>query len=188
MNEVPVVSTPRLDLVSMSPAFLEASLAGDYGAAERLIGMKIPVTWYAEQWLMELRLGELRADPSLQPWLLRAMGLRSTGQMVGYAGFHTQPDPEYLRGLVPGGVELGYTVFPEFQRQGYARETSAALMRWAAREHNVTRFVLSIRPDNTPSLRLAEFFGFKRIGTVVDPEDGPEDIYELHLPHESMTP
>lgn len=168
----------------MSPAFLESSLAGDQAAAECLIGMKIPAMWFSEQgerWLMELRLRELRADPSLQPWSVRAMCLRSAGQMVGYIGFHTKPGPEYLRNLVPGGVELGYTVFPEFRRQGYAREASGALMRWAACEHQITDFVLSIRADNTPSLRLAEFYGFTRIGTVIDPEDGPEEVFRLHV-------
>lgn len=183
-NDSSVIAAPRLDLVSMSRAFLESSLAGDIAAAERLIGMKIPDSWYegqGERWLMELRLRELQADPALQPWLVRAMRLRSTGRMVGYIGFHTKPDPEYLRNLVPGGVELGYTVFPEFRRQGYAREASGALMRWAAREHHITDFVLSIRADNTPSLRLAEYYGFTRIGTVIDPEDGPEEVFKLHV-------
>ena len=53
-------------------------------------------------------------------------------------------------------------------------------MRWAYQVHQVTRFVVSIRPDNIPSRRLAEQFGFKRIGSHVDEEDGLEDIYEVH--------
>jgi len=39
--------------------------------------------------------------------------------------------------------------------------------------------VVSIRPDNIPSRRLAERFGFNRIGSHIDDEDGLEDIYEL---------
>jgi RimJ/RimL family protein N-acetyltransferase len=100
--------------------------------------------------------------------------------MVGHIGFHTQPGADYLRELAPGGVEYGYTVFSAFRRLGYAREACEALMRWAYQEHHVTRFVVSIRPDNMPSRRLAERFGFKRIGAHVDEEDGLEDIYELH--------
>jgi [ribosomal protein S5]-alanine N-acetyltransferase len=38
--------------------------------------------------------------------------------------------------------------------------------------------VLSISPDNTPSLRLAAALGFKKIGSHVDEDDGVEDIYE----------
>jgi RimJ/RimL family protein N-acetyltransferase len=100
--------------------------------------------------------------------------------MVGHIGFHTQPGAEYLRDLAPGGVEYGYTVFSAFRRQGYAREACEALMQWAYQEHQVTRFVVSIRPDNIPSRRLAERFGFKQIGSHMDEEDGLEDIYELH--------
>jgi RimJ/RimL family protein N-acetyltransferase len=40
--------------------------------------------------------------------------------------------------------------------------------------------VVSIRPDNIASRRLAEQLGFKQIGSHVDEEDGLEDIYEVH--------
>ena len=52
-------------------------------------------------------------------------------------------------------------------------------MRWAQSEHRVTRFVVSIRPDNMPSRRLAAHFNFQRIGSQIDEIDGLEDIYEL---------
>src|SRR5215475_6522592 len=85
----------------------------------------------------------------------------------------TPPGADYLRELVPNGVEYGYTVFSPFRRQGYAREACEALMRWAYQEHQVKRFVVSIRPDNLPSRRLAEQLGFQRIGSQVDEVDGP---------------
>jgi RimJ/RimL family protein N-acetyltransferase len=103
--------------------------------------------------------------------------------MIGHIGFHTQPGAEYLRDLAPGGVEYGYTVFSAFRRQGYAHEACEALMQWAYQEHQVTRFVVSIRPDNIPSRRLAEGFGFKRISSHMDEEDGLEDIYEVDYRH-----
>ena len=99
--------------------------------------------------------------------------------MVGNIGFHTAPNAEYLRPYSPGGVEFGYTVEPPFRRQGYAREASLALMRWAHEEHNVTRFVVSIRPDNIASQALAAGLGFARIGSHIDEVDGLEEILEL---------
>ena len=57
------------------------------------------------------RLQELEHDPALQPWSLRAMGLRSERTMVGHIGFHTAPNAPYLAEFVPDGVEFGYTVF-----------------------------------------------------------------------------
>jgi len=50
----------------MSVEFLEACVAGDRAAAEAIIGLRVPDEWYGEQWLIELRLNDLRADPAYQ--------------------------------------------------------------------------------------------------------------------------
>ena len=121
----------------------------------------------------------LRDDDALRPWLLRAMVERSRRRMVGHIGFHSRPGADYLRELSPGGVELGYVVYPAFRRRGYAREATLAMMAWAARAHGVRRFVVSISPSNVASTALAEQLGFRRIGSHVDEIDGPEDIFEL---------
>lgn len=54
-------------------------------------------------------------------------------------------------------------------------------MEWAHRSHGVTRFVVSINPANAASLALAKGLGFNRIGSHVDKEDGPEDIFERRI-------
>ena len=55
-------------------------------------------------------------------------------------------------------------------------------MRWAREEHGVRRFVVSISPDNLPSLGLAAKLGFQTIGSHLDEIDGPEDIFERSYP------
>ena len=180
MTDIPIISSERLDLISLTPAFLQASLERDFTTAESLLGLSIPTEWFTEQKLIQMRLNNLQQNAGLQPWLLRAIGLRHQHVMVGHIGFHDQPGADYLRDLAPGGIEYGYTVFSAFRRQGYAREACEALMRWAYQAYQVTRFVVSIRPDNIPSWRLAEQLGFKRIGSHIDEEDGLEDIYEVH--------
>jgi hypothetical protein len=43
--------------------------------------------------LLHLRLGQLRRDPTVQPWLLRAMVLREPARrLIGHVGFHLPPD------------------------------------------------------------------------------------------------
>lgn len=170
----------------MPPEFLEATLAGERAAAEQILGMRVPEEWFAEIDLARIRLGDLQHNPAAQQWLLRAIRLRGGDEMIGHIGFHTPPDPEYLRPLAPGGIEIGYTIFPAYRRQGYAREAVAAVMAWAAGEHGVPRFVLSISPENEPSLKIARHFGFRKIGSHVDEEDGPEDVFALeagNIPH-----
>jgi RimJ/RimL family protein N-acetyltransferase len=166
----------------MTPAFLRASLEGKIRQAEALIGLSVPEGWPGEAaGVLSLRLKQLEADPALQPWLLRAMGDCMAGVMVGHIGFHTAPGAEYLQGFSPAAVEFGFEVFPPFRRQGYAREASLALMRWARETHAVKNFVLSIRPDNTPSQLLAAQLGFVRIGSHLDEVDGIEDVLELRM-------
>jgi RimJ/RimL family protein N-acetyltransferase len=175
------IFSERLELVPLSPDFLGLSLDKRYAQAEELLGFKIPREWFDRSDIITMRLKQLEADASFLPWSVRAMLLRDTGQMVGYIGFHSAPCPEYLKELSPKGVELGYTVFPEFRRIGYAREATLALIKWALKQHGVRQFIVSISPGNLASLQMAEKLGFRRIGSHIDELDGPEDIFELNL-------
>lgn len=176
-----VIYSSRLELIALSAPFLSASLRDDLTSASQLIGLSIPEDWLEAKWLMEMRLVKLRENPALEPWLLRAIGLRETRTMVGYIGFHTLPGADYLRPYAPDSVEFGYTIFPAYRRRGFASEAAGALMQWANAEHGVKRFVVSIRPTNEPSLRLARKFGFRKVGSVTDPEEGVEDIFLLEV-------
>jgi len=37
----------------------------------------------------------------------------------------------------------------------------------------------TVAPDNAPSLHLVRKLGFTEIGVQIDPEDGPELIFEM---------
>ncbi|MCI0361650.1 MAG: GNAT family N-acetyltransferase [Planctomycetaceae bacterium] len=175
------IQTPRLDLVSLSPDFIRASLAGDLPQAERLLGATLPADWPDSAHLLQLRLKQMEEDSAYEAWSLRAMVLRAERVMVGHIGFHTKPAAEYLQPYSPNAVEFGYTVFPPFRRRGYAREASLAVMDWAARVHGQRTFVVSISPDNVASQALAAQLGFIRIGSHIDEVDGLEEILELKL-------
>ena len=163
----------------MSREFMRSSLDGNTGAAERQIGLSLPTRWPGEhERLLSLRLEQLEADPTLEDWLVRAMTLRSARIMIGHIGFHTGPAPEYLEPYSPGGIEVGFTVYPSYRRCGYAREACAGLLRWAAEEQGVEKLVMTIQPSNVPSLALAASLGFVRIGSHIDEVDGVEDIFE----------
>lgn len=169
------IRTTRLDLVPMTPEFLRASLRRDIASASEAIGLRLPSEWPDIDHVLSIRLDQLTLEPTLQPWLLRAMALK-TGEMIGHIGFHTLPGAEYLKPWMPSGVEFGFTVFEPHRRKGYAREASLALMDWAHKEHGVKDFVLTISPDNLPSQRLAAGLGFSRIGEHIDEVDGIEHI------------
>jgi len=181
---VTTIPSARLDLVSMSPAFMRASLSGNIALAEQLLGASLPADWPDCRSLLELRLKQMEADPAYEPWSLRAMVLRSEQAMVGHFGFHTAPGAEYLAPFSPAAVEFGFTVFPPYRRRGFAREASLAMMQWAGKVHGQRTFVVSIRPDNNASLGLAAQLGFVKIGHHIDEVDGWEDVFELQRPPE----
>ena len=172
------IRSARLDLIPFTREFLRASLDGDLAEAERLLGAILPKVWPDYPTTCLLRLNQLETDPSILPWLMRGMVLRSTNRVVGHIGFHDAPGAAHLRELSPGGAEFGYTVFGEYRRQGFAEEAAVALMHWARTEHSVTRFVVSISPENAPSLALAAKLRFRLIGSQMDEIDGPEDVFE----------
>lgn len=172
-----IIDSPRLHLIALSPIFLHASLNDDLETASSFIGLDVPSDWLEAKWLMEMRLDKMLGNPALEPWLLRAIGLRETKTMIGFIGFHTLPGADYLNPYAPGSVEFGYTIFPNYRGKGYASEAAQALMDWAIREKGVTRFVISISPTNGPSLSIAQKFGFRKVGTFTDPEEGVEDVF-----------
>jgi RimJ/RimL family protein N-acetyltransferase len=182
------ICSDRLDLIPMTPAFMRASLNHNIHEAEQHLQLSLPEGWPEERAdLLSLRLKQLEDDPALQPWLLRAMALRGSGIMVGHIGFHTAPGADYLRPFSPGAAEFGFSVFPFFRRQGYAREASVALMRWARQAHNVRSFVMTIRPDNLASQALAAQLGFVRIASHIDEVDGLEDILEYRVSSDDIS-
>ncbi len=173
MIDVPSVFSERLELRSLSPAFLAAALAGRLDEAERLLGVRIPTGWAAETaGLLRMRLEQLQAQPEELPWLLRAVLRRGPEPvMVGHFNFHGPP--------IDGAAEVGYTIRPEHRRLGYAAEAAAAMIAWARTEHGVQRFLASVSPNNEPSLRLVRRLGFVEIGEQLDEVDGIELVFEL---------
>jgi len=167
----------------MGADLLEAWLTDDRAQAEQIGGFHIPDDLILSTRTLQMRLRQIRANPKVQPWLLRAIVVKESGTMCGRIGFHTEPGPEYLRDLAPDGVELGYSIGEPFRRRGYAKEAALTLMRWAFEVHQQRCFILSISPDNVASLAMAHSMGFREISSHIDEEDGLELILERRLDH-----
>jgi [ribosomal protein S5]-alanine N-acetyltransferase len=180
-HSAPRIETRRLSLELLAPAALRAIAEGRLDEASRLTGCDLTAFPEAERGIAAIRLKDLAADPDYLSWSLRLLRLKPDLRFAGYFNFHTRPDPDYLRALAPGAVELGYYVLPEFRRRGLAEEMALGMMDWAARTHGIGRFVVSISPGNAPSVAMARKLGFARIGGHVDETDGYEDILSLDI-------
>jgi RimJ/RimL family protein N-acetyltransferase len=100
------------------------------------------------------------------PWSLSFTAVeRASGSAIGGCGFKGPPDAD-------GVVEVTYGTNPAYRRRGYATEAAGALTGFAFASGRVLLVRAHTRPDNKASARVLEKCGFKRVGQVMDPEDG----------------
>jgi RimJ/RimL family protein N-acetyltransferase len=87
-----------------------------------------------------------------------AIESKATGELMGRVGFI---EPEGWPGF-----ELGWVLGRPFWGQGYAYEAAIAARDYAFGPLGRDRLISLIRPDNKPSIRLAERLGEKLAGEV----------------------
>jgi [ribosomal protein S5]-alanine N-acetyltransferase len=171
------LDTPRLVLRLLDEPALAALAHGDPERAGAYLGITLTTDWNDITPLAKMRLEQLRKDASYAPWSLRVIILRATQEAAGYVNFHGRPGFHELAQR-DACAEFGYTIFEAHRRRGYAEETVCSLMDWA-RAKGAENFIFSITPDNIPSRDLALKLNARKIGTQIDEEDGPEDVYLL---------
>ena len=84
---------------------------------------------------------------------------KASGRFVGAVGFlNLKRDIEPPLGEAP---EIGWVMDPAVHGRGYASEAVEAALAWGAGHFGPVRTVCIIHPDNQPSLRLADKFGYR---------------------------
>lgn len=161
----------------MTPEFIEAVLDGRHEDAVRLLGIEVPVEFPSEgeKGFLGLRLRQMREDERFRTWCPHAIVLG--GQMIGHAGYHGPPGVNSTHD--PEAVEFGYRIFPPYRGRGHATEAARMLMDMAEERASIRRFVLSVGPQNEPSLAIVRKLGFTQTGERMDDEDGRELVFEL---------
>lgn len=153
--------TSRMRLVPATASLVRAEIE-DRAAFARLLAATIPANWPPElltdalPWFHQ----QLEADPAKRGWLcwygLTPGESPEPDTLIASGGFTGPPHEET--------VEIGYSVLPQFQGQGYATEMMRALTEWAWEQPGIERIVAEARADNTPSVRLLTRLGFKVVG------------------------
>jgi len=166
--------TPRLELHHISGANLITLFENrddspilenvDFTNPHRvLVDFQGPLHW---------RVPQVKADPSSNKWFVRMIVLKENREIIGSTSFHGVPDEN-------GMIEIGLGIEPEFHNQGFAKESLLAMWSWAIDQPGVKSLRYTVSPDNTPSIKVIEYFGFPFTGVQIDEEDGPENIYEI---------
>jgi [ribosomal protein S5]-alanine N-acetyltransferase len=164
----------------MTPDFVAAALDDRRDEAEALLGAELPDEFPSEgeKGFLGLRLRQMREDERFRMWCPHAIVLG--GRMIGHAGYHGPPGVNSRQN--PDAVEFGYRIFPPYRGRGYATEAALMLMDLAEERAGIRHFVLSVGPQNDPSLAIVRKLGFVRTGEHMDEEDGLELVFELTRP------
>jgi len=160
------IRTERLDLVPGTLPILEAELRGRAPLAE-LLGIDVPESWPpplydadAINWM----LGRLRDEPRFEAWGFRYFVLRGDERpvAVGDGGYKGPPSSG-------GDIEIGYSILPEHQRNGFASEAVEGLVARAFESGSVSRVLAETLQDLSPSIGVLEKAGFKLLGEASEP-------------------
>ncbi|MGY2745336.1 GNAT family N-acetyltransferase [Pseudarthrobacter sp. O4] len=163
-----------LALEQVAPAVLDALADGDLDAARAAAALELTPYLAGPECVgvWRMRRDQIARSPADAAWVTRLLIDSVSGKVVGRAGYHGPPDDA-------GMVEIGYSIDPAHRRRGYARGALVILLETANRHPEVAVVRASVRPDNLPSRRLLDQYGFQAVGEQWDDEDGLETILEV---------
>lgn len=115
----------------------------------------------------------VEASAAVDPWVHGfSIRLRGTDVIVGKVGFKGPPDAD-------GIVEIAYVVEDDHQNRGYASAAARAITHFAFEDPRVTLVRAHTLVAPNASHRVLVKSGFRALGEVVDPEDGPVWRWEI---------
>jgi RimJ/RimL family protein N-acetyltransferase len=155
------LKTKRLHLIPATLASLEAE-AADLRLLEAMLDARIPREWpppLNDEDSRQFWMAFLRRDDANSGWvqwyIVRDEALKPR-TVIGNGGFKGAPSAD-------GVVEIGYSLFPEFQRQGYATEAVRGLLEWAFAHRDVQYVIAETLPDLHPSIAVLRRTGFVQV-------------------------
>jgi len=154
--------TKRLRMVSWNQELVLAAIE-DKSTLSQILGFEVPHNFPSDpvrEFVLPMTLGELERDPSIGKWSGMIVHV-SDAILIGTMGFKSSPDEL-------GNVEVGYDIIPKYQGHGYATEMAQALIEWAFHQSNVNCVTAECLVTNTPSVRVLEKVGMKRVSQVED--------------------
>jgi ribosomal-protein-alanine N-acetyltransferase len=147
-----VIPTANLDLVLQTPDEVLAWVAS-LPPADRA---EVSADWIAR----------VRATAAGDPRALSFTVVeRASESAVSSCAFKGPPD-------AGGVVEIAYGTDPDHRGRGFATEAAGALARFAFDSGRVQVVRAHTRLDGDASMRVLAKCGFRRVGEVMDPEDG----------------
>jgi RimJ/RimL family protein N-acetyltransferase len=151
--------TQRLELVAMNHVLAVAQIEDRMGFF-RMLGVRPRADWpppLLDEPALAYTRDRLAADPEeigWQAWVwIDPVEAQNGKELVGFGGFNGPPGDD-------GIIEIGYSLVPAREGQGYASEAVAALLAWAVADARVRTIIAYTREDGRASQRLLQKQGF----------------------------
>ncbi len=169
-----IVETLRLCLPAASAEELAALIEGDRAKFEALVGASAPDPMVAPPEtgdVLDWFRTAIEEDEAIRPWFFRWIIDRAEKLLVGSVGFAGYPNDE-------GAVLLGYSVYPHYERRGYASEAATGMTRWALSQERATKVQATIFPGHVASERVAANARLRKVREI-ETDDGPVGLWSL---------
>ncbi len=168
-----LIQTDRLQLIAFTPELVLAMMANDRAAAEGSQDVRFPDPFELPPEtgdVLDFFLAMIRADESRGLFLPRLIVRNEDRMVVGSIGVNP-PDES-------GRAMLGYSIYPQFEGNGYASEAARALVDYVLGEGSVSRVIATIPVGHTASERVSERAGLARSGDQIEDEGMTLNVWQ----------
>lgn len=111
--------------------------------------------------------------PKEGDWLQLAVRERGNEELVGDLALHTLDADR-------GSFEIGFTISPNYQGRGFAKEAASTLINYLASEQGVKKFIANTDSRNTASIKVLLALGFKWNPDKSCTEDFKNEVVTVH--------
>ncbi|WP_395644844.1 GNAT family N-acetyltransferase [Terricaulis sp.] len=151
-----MIETARLRLIPATRDCLEAELVRDHAKLGALLGARVdegcPPDLYdagAMQWTLDA----YNREPAFRDWGMLYFVSKEAPALIGVGGYKGPPRD--------GVIELGYSVVPPRQRQGFATEATLGMTAHAFANPEIARVIAHTLAELVASIGVLEKAGFR---------------------------
>lgn len=162
---MPVIHTPRLTLTPVDLPTYEAIFAGMPELGKHL-NVSVP-TVFSEFGLEPYRYSyeQIKENPASAQWWTYLFTYSQRQALAGVGGYAGAPNEQ-------GTVEIGYSIYENFQNQGLATEAAQGLIQQAFEHPNVIIVQAHTLAEENASVCVLKKCGMVFTAEIESPEDG----------------